>query len=995
MSAPLPLGEVHALHDLPRLFAALGYEPLWRELPEGALVARNGEFIWTAWERVPGDERPATRAGRLARGGRLAGVVAFDPVARTLEFSVGFHGDPVHTLALDRLSPVDLGVLARLRPGSTRDPALATAARVADALAGEAVGRRFFREFRRTLLAIRDALPPEIPGDDRHALALLQLTRILVLYFVQAKGWLDGRDRFLRDEVDRCLARGGSIHRDLLRPLFFGTLNRPLASRSVAVGRLGRIPFLNGGLFEPHPLERHWRVDLPSGAWLAVFDDLFERFHFVTRADGGAGIAPDMLGQVFERVMEPEVRLESGTYYTPAELVHSVIREGLTAHLAHQLRLPSSQAARLVDDPSPSARALLQRVTILDPAVGSGAFLLGALELLAAPWRGHPGTLAVRKREIISHNLFGVDLNANAVRLAELRLWLEVIAADPGERPESVAPLPNLDALLRQGDSLADLPGVGGAGSSAPSAALGALRRELATATGGAKRTLIRSLRVAEHGAFVAALRHAEQGVGHRIAERIAAARSPTLFGRSGGLDREARRDLAELRRMRARYRTLLRRARHDEALPWFHYQSHYADVFATRGGFDLVVGNPPWVRSERLDPARRAALAARYRWWRSSRGGGRGYGHPADLSVAFLERAMELAAPGGVVALLVPAKLATANYASHARGSLAARATLRAIADLSHSAGGAFDATVYPMALVIQKAPPPAGHQVRAGLGQGHRIPQSALDEGPWVLSPDPVREALEQVRAEHPLVAASAQCQLGIKTGCNRVFLDPQGDIEPGLLRWAVRGRDLSPFQVSARHRLLWTHADNGDPLPALPPRAQAWIARHAQALAARRDYTGGPLWTVFRTGPATAAHRVVWADLAQRLEAVALNAPGHRDYLPLNSCYLLHTRSAAEALRITAWLNSTWLRVAARAEADPAANGFARFNARVVGGLPLPPTVLRDPDLAALAQAGSDGRLNQEDLDDVAARHLALGPAHRRALAGNLGARAGTRR
>ncbi|MCL4865381.1 MAG: Eco57I restriction-modification methylase domain-containing protein, partial [Gemmatimonadales bacterium] len=449
-----------------------------------------------------------------------------------------------------------------------------------------------------------------------------------------------------------------------------------------------------------------------------------------------------------------------------------------------------SQAARLVDDPSPSARALLQRVTILDPAVGSGAFLLGALELLAAPWRGHPGTLAVRKREIISHNLFGVDLNANAVRLAELRLWLEVIAADPGERPESVAPLPNLDALLRQGDSLADLPGVGGAGSSAPSAALGALRRELATATGGAKRTLIRSLRVAEHGAFVAALRHAEQGVGHRIAERIAAARSPTLFGQPGGLDREARRELAELRRMRARYRTLLRRARHDEALPWFHYQSHYADVFATRGGFDLVVGNPPWVRSERLDPARRAALAARYRWWRSSRGGGRGYGHPADLSVAFLERAMELAAPGGVVALLVPAKLATANYASHARGHLAARATLRAIADLSRSAGGAFDATVYPMALVIQKAPPPAGHQVRAGLGQGHRIPQSALDEGG----------------------AGAGAC--GTPPGCcgGPVSARDQDRLQPGLSRSPGRHRARAPALGGAGSRPL--------PLPGLGP-------------------------------------------------------------------------------------------------------------------------------------------------------------------------------
>ena len=66
--------------------------------------------------------------------------------------------------------------------------------------------------------------------EDRHGLALLQLTRILFLYFIQTKGWLAGRERFLAEEVERCLAHRRRIHRDLLRPLFFGTLNRPRAS---------------------------------------------------------------------------------------------------------------------------------------------------------------------------------------------------------------------------------------------------------------------------------------------------------------------------------------------------------------------------------------------------------------------------------------------------------------------------------------------------------------------------------------------------------------------------------------------------------------------------------------------------------------------------------------------------------------------------------------------------------------------------------------------
>jgi len=136
MSLATILPGVHQLHDLPRLFAALGYEPLWHELPDGALVARAGDFLWTAWDRTPGQERAVTRANRLARGGRVAGVVALDRADRELDLAVGFHGDPSHRVHLDQASPIDLARLERLRPGAD-EPALATAARVADALAGE------------------------------------------------------------------------------------------------------------------------------------------------------------------------------------------------------------------------------------------------------------------------------------------------------------------------------------------------------------------------------------------------------------------------------------------------------------------------------------------------------------------------------------------------------------------------------------------------------------------------------------------------------------------------------------------------------------------------------------------------------------------------------------------------------------------------------------------------------------------------------------------
>ena len=128
--------------------------------------------------------------------------------------------------------------------------------------------------------------------------------------------------------LDRALAARRHFHRSYLQALCFGALNRPAANRGAAARALGRIPFLNGGLFEPSALERQHGPALWSNAdWRAAFDDLFERFHFSVREhDAGEFVAPDMLGRVFEGVMAPDERRASGSYYTPASLVREMVR---------------------------------------------------------------------------------------------------------------------------------------------------------------------------------------------------------------------------------------------------------------------------------------------------------------------------------------------------------------------------------------------------------------------------------------------------------------------------------------------------------------------------------------------------------------------------------------------------------------------------------------------------------------------------------------------
>jgi hypothetical protein len=596
------LRGLHRPDDVPKLVAALGQEPLWDEVPDverqpagelgAVVVGRAGAFAWYCVFGSRAERRARALARRLAVRGRVAGVFGLDPELRRLTVAVALEGAQPLVVDLAAPDPVGLSCLARLAD-TPQGGALAYATRAAEALSGETAGRRFFREFRATLERMAAGLPGPMRLEDRHSLALLQLTRVLFLYFVQAKGWLGGRERFLAEEVDRCLSRKRQIHRDLLRPLFFGTLNRPAVQRRKTAAGFGAVPFLNGGLFEPHALERRLRRDIPNEIWREAFDRLFERFHFtISERPADGCVAPDMLGRVFEGVMAPDQRRASGTYYTPAALVRRLLDAALVALLAGWLRCGEGEAERRIENGEREALQLLDGITLLDPAAGSGAFLVGALARLAS-LRGESGrALALRKRRILRRNLFGVDLSAAAVRLSELRLWLAVIADDPAEQADAVMPLPNLDCLIRQGDSLFEPVGVAQrlpGPSAGVAASIARLRRHLVTATGPDKRLLLRELKRAEVRATGESLAAAEAHVARDVDDCLRAARAQDLFGQRRGLDPGLRDRLCSLREEARALRRARRTLDQEDEVPWFHYQSHFAEVFL-RGGFDLVM---------------------------------------------------------------------------------------------------------------------------------------------------------------------------------------------------------------------------------------------------------------------------------------------------------------------------------------------------------------------------------------------------------------------
>lgn len=994
--APLDADARHAL-GLPRALRRVHVVP-----GAGTLRALVVELAAGA----PARELVARTAARLAartpqlswlllateRHGHTLVLAAWRAVAR---------GVPrVQALVVDRRRVVasDAETLAAL--AAAREAIdLLTHERWCEVLGRDALTRRFYRELERLVALLADDVrdgAATVDARDAHDLALLCASRLLFLGFLQAKGWLDGNRDWLPHRFAACMDDGGGFHARVLRPLWFGTLNTPAARRAPAARALGALPFLNGGLFARTPLERRLRGRHFSDAALGqLFDDLLVRYRFTVREDAtdfsDAAVDPEMLGRAFESLMAATDRRASGAFYTPQPLVEAVTAEALTQALGDGgdedvVRLVLA-GERVDAEAADRVRRRLLRIRVLDPACGSGAFLVHALERLATLLTrlGDARPVSRLRRDVLTRSIFGVDASPMAVWLCELRLWLSVVVDDDTADPRHVPPLPNLDHHIRVGDALAGegfpdvtdavLPGRPTGGRVAT------LRSRYARATGRRKQALARQLEREERRCARVALDARLALAVVRRRDALSAARTRDLFGTRhppAGPTRDQLHALrAEVRSLRTQRRALL----NGGALP-FTFAAHFADG-AAAGGFDVIVGNPPWVRVHRIAPQARADLRRRFRCFRDAAwragaedaGAGRGFAGQGDLAGPFVERSLELARPGGVVALLLPAKLWCALAGGGVRALLAREAEVTVLEDWSEAAA-TFDAAVYPSLLVARRRAPSSSRvcEVHAAL---HRrdgalrwsIPRSrlAVDDdpaSPWLPVPPAVRDAFDHLAAAGTPLARSAfgRPLLGVKSGCNDAFVvelldDFRGDglalvrsgvdaapVEHALLRRVLRGQDVAPWGTfpKVRHetlRILWTHDVHDRPCAELPPAAQAWLVRWRARLDARADARrAGRWWALFRTEAARCDQpRVAWADFGRAPRAMVLAAGD--DTVPLNSCYVARCPSGDDALALAALLNgplaAAWLSLVA----EPARGGWRRYLGWTVARFPLP--------------------------------------------------------
>ncbi len=875
----------------------------------------------------------------------------------------------------DRLFESDAETLCALS-AAVGDTDLTTHARWLDVLGREAITRRFFRTLRAIVGELAESLSGGINRPDRTELALLYTSRLIFLSFLETKGWLNGDFGFLSNGYSRCISEGGSYQRRVLEPLFFGTLNTIPAARSHRARSFGRIPFLNGGLFARTHLEKRLRASVFSNeAFGYAFGSLLSHYRFSGREESTtwseASIDPEMLGKAFEALMATDERKTSGAFYTPQALVEEAVERALHSTFSDEERM----RGKVRDDDQTLER--LRSLRVLDPACGSGAFLVHVLERIAMMRLdcGEASSIAEVRRRVLMTSIFGVDLNPVAVWLCELRLWLSIVIESSDGDPMRVVPLPNLDRHIRVGDSLA-----GGAFDNkvrfVSGRKLTRLRNRYMRACGPRKSTLARAMDREERDAAIDVLRRDRARLTARRKELLLAFRARDLFGERHRADRDSRRYLADLR---ARIRETGRREiklRGGAALP-FSFAAHFADVAAT-GGFDLIVGNPPWVRIHQIAESSKERLREEFQVYRHAAweagaahaGAGRGFGAQVDMAALFVERASGLVAPSGTIALLLPSKLWRSLAGGGVRQLLLERTDLVDLVDLAESQSS-FDAAVYPSLLVCRRQSPrtkgsprrlDAAVQLRDRIVKWSCTPESLpLDEtpgSPWILLPESARKAFDRLRCSGIPFARTGfgRPLLGVKTGCNDAFVvrleevdgklarisgaGGASEIEREMLRPLVRGETLAAWSVTGpRECLVWPHCEGNRPRRTLPPLGRRWLSAYHDKLQARSDlHAHMPWWTLFRTEGASAdSARVIWADFGLAPRAIAVEAGD--PIVALNSCYVANCQSLEDAHALAALLNGPLVAAWLNTLAEPARGGYRRYLGWTVSLLPIP--------------------------------------------------------
>ena len=514
--------------------------------------------------------------------------------------------------------------------------------RLRAALDVQPVTKRFYIEFQQAHDNLVDLITGIENPHDRRWYASILLNRLMFVYFLQRKGFLDYRNpdacdgnlNYLQDKLAESSRTGRDrFYAGFLQILFFEGFAKPDDKRTpTARAALGAIRYLNGGLFLRHRIEaQNKAISVPDAFFTRLFD-LFSKYSWnLNDTPGGDDreISPHILGYIFEKYINQKA---FGAYYTRPEIteylceqtIHRLVLDAVnTPHDLPVLpgvkrRAYESIGDLLIDLDAPACQKLLNDVlpnlSLLDPACGSGAFLVAAMNTLInlysavigrieflnnpelAGWlekirRQHANIAYYIKKRIITDNLFGVDIMEEATEIARLRLFLALVAS--AETVKQLEPLPNIDFNILPGNSLVGLLRVDGE-SFAKKERQGNLFRQKSY-----REILLEKNRLIENYRSTTT-----------YANDLAALRDEIDQKKRGCIDVLDDLLLDQFESLGIKYE----QATWDESkgaagkpkkrplaltdiqqLKPFHWGFEFDEVLGERGGFDAIITNPPW----------------------------------------------------------------------------------------------------------------------------------------------------------------------------------------------------------------------------------------------------------------------------------------------------------------------------------------------------------------------------------------------------------------
>lgn len=533
---------------------------------------------------------------------------------------------------------------------------------IKDAFSIAAVTDLFYAEFYNHFQSLVDSVKANGLNDkleSKRDFVLLFAIRTIFLGFVQKKKWVGADENFLLNYLKKYQnsnSAPGSFYGAWLKPLFFQSLNTPSGTNihlppgtpEQVLDALLETPYLNGGLFREKVGYDDQGFYLEDKSIAMFFEFLFSHSFTIeenSRIDEDLQLNPEFLGIIFERI----VNKENGAVYTPRTEVDLMCRMSLLEWLSKSVRssIAEKNLFELIfpeqfseDDQKFGSfsrnEALeilenLESVTVCDPAVGSGAFLVGMLQViddveqsLRLRFDLPSANIYLRKKQIIGNSLYGVDIKEWAVWICQLRLWLSLFIDAEDDLKNSVTPiLPSLDFKVRAGDSLVQQVGSVSFPLSVNSNSRDmSYTNEIQIIQDSKRRFFENDQQVTEES-----ITDLEISFYAKIAKKEIESREKTLktlgekpnlevslFGddeTSKTKDKTTQNKIFILKKEIANLKDI---ARSLLELRPFVWSIEFAEVFIARGGFDIVIGNPPYVRQEKIDDPYGKVSSAEYK---------------------------------------------------------------------------------------------------------------------------------------------------------------------------------------------------------------------------------------------------------------------------------------------------------------------------------------------------------------------------------------------